>query len=61
MISRIKLPHEDGFLDGADDDRSMLYKTKEPAEPTKCGCHNCPPALWSAVMSGVFVYKSVFD
>ena len=62
MISRIRLPHEDDFLDGADDDRSMLYRaTLEPIEATKCGCRVCPPALWSAVMSGVFLYKSVFD
>jgi hypothetical protein len=61
MITRIKLPSEDGFLDGADDDRSKLYKTKEPVEPTKCGCHICPPASWSMVMSGIFLYKSVFD
>ena len=61
MITRVRLPHQDDFLDDADNDRSNLYKTtKVPAEPTQCGCHICPPASWSMVMSGVLLYKSVF-
>jgi hypothetical protein len=53
MIRRIKLPHEDEFLDGTDADRSALYRTKD-VETAKCECQWCALGLYSAIMFGVF-------
>ena len=61
MISRIKLPHEDEFLDAMDNDRDDLYKTtKTPMKPNGCTCSSCPTlSTWSMVLSGIFLYNNL--
>ena len=48
MISRVKLPKEDEFLEIADSDRGDVYRPKDPTHPKcTCSCSN----LWKMALS----------
>jgi hypothetical protein len=59
MITRVKLPSEDGFLEIANGDRDDIFRPKDPANPDKCECSCATAFKFGLIFSGVFVINKL--